>query len=173
MSLTIRSETPADRQQIFGLLANAFRVPSDPSAEPVEVGLTRELLAGADYVPDLSVVATVDDVVVGYVITTRARIGTVPSLGLGPIGVLPASQGHGVGSALMVESLRRAEALGEKSVALLGDPGFYHRFGFQPATGLGVAAPDPAWGDYFMVRAIGGVTIPVGEFVYADPFSRL
>lgn len=173
MSLSLRSETPADRQKILDLLTAAFRLPSGPPAEPVEVGLTRELLASAEYVPDLSVVALVDDAVVGYVITTRGWIGSVPSLGLGPIGVLPEFQGHGVGSALMVESLRRAETLGERSIALLGDPGFYRRFGFSPAAGLGVAAPDPTWGDYFMVRAIGGGALPAGEFVYADPFSRL
>ena len=160
MSPILRAETPADRERIFDLLAAAFCLPSDPSVEPIEVGLTRELLACPAYLPELSVVAEENGVVLGYAITTRAQIGPAASLGLGPIGVLPEAQGKGVGSALVLESVRRAEILGEASVALLGDPSFYSRFGFRPAAEMRVVAPEPAWGEHFMILAIGGAKIP-------------
>ena len=37
-----------------------------------------------------------------------------------------------------------ADAAGEPLIALRGDPRFYIRFGFVPASELGVDAPDPA-----------------------------
>jgi putative acetyltransferase len=60
-------------------------------------------------------------------------------------------------------------------VALLGEPAYYGRFGFRPATDHGIAAPDPAWGRYFQIRTLaalppGGLT---GTYRYAEPFSRL
>lgn len=73
----------------------------------------------------------------------------------------------------MGEALTRAESLGESVVALLGEPAYYRRFGFVPAQELGIDSPDPAWGDYFQARALGGGSHPVGRFVYAEPFSRV
>jgi putative acetyltransferase len=69
--------------------------------------------------------------------------------GLGPLGVGPAWQRQGIGSALMHAVLAAAEALDESGVGLLGDPMFYRRFGFVAAAEHGVAAPDPEWGGAF------------------------
>ena len=69
--------------------------------------------------------------------------------------------------------LGAADALGEPLVALLGDPAYYRRFGFRPASTVGVEAPDPAWGEKFQVRTLTayepGLT---GTFEYAEPFGR-
>ena len=62
-------------------------------------------------------------------------------LGLGPLGVTPRQQRHGVGSALMKETIARANAAGERGIALLGSPEYYPRFGFVPAASLGVMPP--------------------------------
>ncbi|MBJ18772.1 MAG: GNAT family N-acetyltransferase [bacterium] len=51
------------------------------------------------------------------------------------MGVDPSRQRSGVGSALIRESLRRCPEIGWQAVFLLGDPGYYARFGF------GLAAP--------------------------------
>ncbi|MFK7898909.1 MAG: GNAT family N-acetyltransferase [Myxococcota bacterium] len=58
--------------------------------------------------------------------------------GLAPIGVFPAQQGKGVGSALMDEAIRRAQAMGWSAIFLLGDPAYYARFGFVLAAPLGL-----------------------------------
>ena len=84
----------------------------------------------------------------------------------------PARQRGGVGSALMHSLLGAAEATGETVVALLGDPGYYRRFGFVPAAELGIAAPDPGWGGYFQARRLGGPPL-TGRFRYAPPFDEL
>jgi putative acetyltransferase len=65
-----------------------------------------------------------------------------------------------------------AEAAGERAAILLGDPAYYCRFDFRPATELGITAPDPAWGAYFQARHLTGPPAR-GAFSYAAPFDRL
>ena len=45
--------------------------------------------------------------------------------------VLPERQRKGIGSALIAEGLSNLKALGGRGCALVGDPGFYGRFGFE------------------------------------------
>ena len=78
-----------------------------------------------------------------------------------------------MGAALVRELLRRATEGGERVVVLLGDPGYYARFGFVPASHFGIAA-DPAWGAYFQACALGDeADVPSGTYTYAEPFARL
>jgi putative acetyltransferase len=93
-------------------------------------------------------------------------------VGLGPIGVLPAAQGRGVGTALMYALLGAAQAGGETLVGLLGEPAYYGRFGVVAATDVGITPPDPGWGRYFQVLVAGGRS-STGPFRYAAPFDDL
>ncbi|GAB3535442.1 N-acetyltransferase [Arthrobacter tecti] len=170
--MIIRAETLADRPTALSVIEAAFGSPG--KARPIEAALLEQLWECPAYLPELSLVAEDDDgVVCGYVITTRARIGEVPSLGLGPIGVLPSHQGRGVGRLLVEGSIVRAAGLGEASLVLLGSPSFYGRFGFVRADVRGVLPPEPAWGEHFMILALGESPLPTGPFRYAEPFDRL
>jgi predicted N-acetyltransferase YhbS len=62
-------------------------------------------------------------------------------LALAPVGVLPVHQGTGAGSALNREGLERAALTEFPLVVVLGHAGYYPRFGFGPASALGVIAP--------------------------------
>lgn len=174
--LVLRSEQPADRPALLALTAAAFAVSPvtglPVEGEPEEVGLLARLFECADYLPEFSIVAELDGEIVGHVISTRGRVAELELLGLGPIGVVPRLQRHGIGSALMKESIARANQAGERGIALLGSPDYYSRFGFVPSTSLGVEAPDPAWGAYFQLLPLavwpGGVN---GTFRYAGPFA--
>ena len=132
----------------------------------------RALFGCEQYLPEFSIVAELGGEVVGHVISTRGWVGELELLGLGPIGVVPRLQRHGIGSALMKEMIARANAAGERGIALLGDPEYYSRFGFVPSTSLGVEAPDPGWGVHFQLLPLavwpGGVS---GTFRYAKPFG--
>lgn len=141
---------------------------------PVEVTLLDRLRADVGWLPRFSLVAQRPDdpAVIGHVVCTRGRVGDRPALGLGPLAVAPAEQYRGVGSALMHAALGAAEASGESLVAVLGEPAYYGRFGFRPASEHGVTAPDPAWGEYFQVRSFRPAA-PVGRFAYAAPFAEL
>ena len=119
-------------------------------------------------------VAVDDERIVGHVVCTRGWVGTTAALGLGPISVLPSDQRRGIGEGMMHAVIGAADAAGEPLIALLGDPRFYGRFGFIPASRLGIGAPRPEWGAYFQVRPLTDWRPSVtGTFAYAAPFARL
>lgn len=165
--LVVRRERADDVDAIREVHRAAFG-----AADAVEAGLVDALRAAPGWLPHLSLVAVRGGVVVGHVVATRARVGDVAALGVGPIGVLPALHGRGVGTALMYALLGAAQARDETVVGLLGEPGYYGRFGFVSAAQHGVVPPDPAWGGYFQVLALTGRP-PAGGFRFAAPFDDL
>jgi putative acetyltransferase len=123
-------------------------------------------------VPALSLVAVRNGELVGHVVCSRATVGDHAAVGLGPIGVLPAHQRQGVGAALMHAVLAAADALELPLVGLLGSTEYYPRFGFVPATQLGIEPPDPTWGEHFQVRTLTAYRAGiVGRFRYAPAFA--
>ena len=74
----------------------------------------------------------------------------------------------------MNETISRANAAGESGIALLGSTEYYPRFGFVPATSLGVRPPEEVWADNFQLLPLavwpGGVH---GTFRYAGPLARM
>lgn len=142
--------------------------------DTVEAQLVDDLRVDGDIIAPLSIVAVVDGDVVGHVICSRASITNRPSIGLGPLGVMPGSQRRGIGQALMHAVLAAADALDAQAVALLGDPGYYSRFGFVAGATLGVLPPVPEWAGYFQVRALTAWDDSLrGTFRYAPAFDRL
>jgi putative acetyltransferase len=169
----VRRERPADHDAVRALHRAAFgRGPDD--GDVVEARLLDELREDSGFLPHLSLVAEDGDGLVGHVIATRGWLepsGT-PVLGLGPLSVVPAAQGRGVGTALVHALLAVAEACEERLVALLGAPAYYARFDFVRATALGIEPPDPAWGEHFQARQLTGPRV-TGRFRYAEPFDRV
>lgn len=148
--------------------------PIEPDGAPGEATLVGWLREDPGWIPELSLVAEADGEIVGHAVATRGTIAGRPALGLGPVSVSPARQRDGVGSALMHAILSAADAMGEPVVVLLGSPAYYGRFGFVPASTLGIDSPDPAWGDYFQARPLAAYDQAVrGAFAYAAPFDRL
>jgi putative acetyltransferase len=168
--MLIRRETATDETAVAAVTEAAFRTPeNDP---PVEVGLLAALRTDAGWLPRLSLVAVIDEVVIGHVVCSRGSLGGLPALGLGPLSVLPLHQRKGVGSALMHAVLAAADALDESVVVLLGDPAYYSRFGFRLADELGITPDDPAWVPYFQARTLTTYHPPLrGAFTYATPFQ--
>jgi putative acetyltransferase len=166
--MLIRRETGDAGAAIDDVHASAFG-----GRDAVEVALARAVRASPSWIPALSLGA-VDGGVVGHVVCTRGYAGETAAVGLGPIGVVADRQGVGVGTALMHAVIAAADALDEPFVAVLGEPAYYGRFGFVPASTLGITAPDPEWVNYFQVRTLTtyrpGTT---GTFGYAEPFNAL
>jgi putative acetyltransferase len=158
---------------IAAVHAAAFARPENPGAIPPEAGLVDELRASQAWIPALSVVALVDDDIVGHVVCSRATIAnSYAVLGLGPLGVRPGSQNRGVGTALVHAVVAAADALDEPLIMLLGNPRYYGRFGFQRAADHGIEAPDPNYGDDFQVRFLTTATGAArGDFRYAPAFD--
>jgi predicted N-acetyltransferase YhbS len=176
--MLIRREERADHDAVHRVHLAAFPT-------PLESDLLDALRADPGWLPRLSLLAEIDNVVVGHVVATRAWLETTPpesapldsapwesapALGIGPLGVLPERQRDGVGSALMHAVIAAAEALDETLLGLLGEPAYYRRFGFQAAGELGVLSPDPTWAGYFQARRLLG-RAPTGTFRYAAAFN--
>ncbi len=181
--MLIRRERSRTSSAIRAVTADAFSAvehsapPVEPDGAPGEATLVGWLREDSGWIPELSLVAETglpDPQVVGHVVATRGRVGDRPALGLGPLSVRRDHQQRGVGSALVHALLGAADALGEPVVVLLGEPMLYARFGFVPASALGIEAPEPAWGDYFQARALSTWRPEyAGRFTYAAPFGRL
>ena len=135
----IRESLPGDRAAIESLYPAAF---PDEDLLPLLRALLQEP-AGV-----LSLVATVDAAIAGHVLFTNCGIaGTTEALALlGPLAVATARQRQGVGSALVRTGLQRLEDAGVAQVCVLGDPGYYGRFGFAPEEA--VAPPCPLPGEW-------------------------
>lgn len=173
-SWSIRPELPVDLDQIHELHREAFR-------RSAEAELVDAIRAGADFLPELSLVAvSPDGSVLGHILVSR--VGFVPdpdgsarrdALALAPLAVLPPHAGRGIGSALTRAALAVADQRDEPLIAVLGAPAFYARFGFSPAADEGIHSPYEAAGDAFGVRSLGGRPIEPGTLVYPAMFEAV
>ena len=99
--------------------------------------------------------------------------GGIPRLGSGRCPCGQSWQRCGVGSALVHAVLGAADALGEPLVALLGDPGYYSRFGFRLSGEYAITPPRAEWQPHFQVRVLSGYQSGLrGMFSYPEPFDR-
>jgi putative acetyltransferase len=127
--MIIRNEKPSDLEAISNVTLAAFQTcPYSRQTEPFIITALRE--AGALTV---SLVAERDGAVVGHIAFSPVTIDGQPCgwYGLGPVSVLPAYQQQGIGQALIREGLSKLQALDARGCALVGDPNYYQRFGFQ------------------------------------------
>ena len=167
MTIRIRPAEPADATAIAGVHGSAF--PSDAEAR---------LVGALDRDGDalLSLVADRDGEIVGHVMfstmTVTAGEKSIPAAALAPVAVAPARQGAGIGSALIDHGLAALAERGIAYVFVLGEPGFYEQFGFDPLLGARFASPYA--GDYWMALALDGRAPPrAGQARHARAFDAL
>jgi putative acetyltransferase len=171
-AIVVRRERPADHAAVAALHAEVFAAP-DETGPPGEVALVEAIRDSGAYVFGLSLVAEVDDELVGHVLLSRATVDERhPALALAPLGVRASHRGHGIGTSLVNGALGAADALGHTMVGVLGHPGFYGRFGFTASTDLGIDPPEDWWGESFLVRPLTTASPKMqGRFRYAPAFA--
>ncbi len=163
--MLIRDENPSDAAAIGELIAAAFRdMPYSRQTEPFIIAALRR--AGA---LSVSLVAETDGQLVGQAAFSPVEIDGSPShwYGLGPIAVAPGRQRAGIGSALIEEGLGRLHRLGAGGCMLVGDPAYYHRFGFRSEPRLTLEGVPP---EAFMVLPLGK-TVPAGRVAFHPAFA--
>jgi putative acetyltransferase len=141
--MVIRPERLADIPAIRAVNREAFETPT-------EAQLVDALREQAQ--PIVSLVAEDVDTIVGHILFSPAALLAHPELrimGLAPMAVVPARQRQGIGSALVREGLDRCREMGIAVVIVVGHAGYYPKFGFTPASRLGVTCeyevPDNAF----------------------------
>lgn len=86
--------------------------------------------------------------------------------------VLPSAQRTGAGSAATRAALDAARAMGEYLVVVLGHAEYYPRFGFIPASRLGIRAPFEVPDEAMMAMALDDTRpVPVGTIQYPAAFG--
>ncbi len=163
--MMIRSERTGDAVAIEAVTVVAFKdAPHTAHTEQFIVRALRE--AGA---LSVSLVAEDAGVIVGHVALSPVVFsgGEPDWYGLGPISVAPAVQGRGIGTQLMQAALGALHDIGAAGCVVLGDPGYYGRFGFVADPALVLPDVPPA---YFQALPLNG-TVPVGTISYHPAFA--
>lgn len=148
--MIIRSETEADHDAIRKVNDEAF-------GETIEGRLVDAIRASDRFVPELSLVAASGSQTLGHVISSYVDVepGRRRVLQVGPLAVVPSHRRRGIGSALMEETIRLADARGEPLLLIEGNPRYYERFGFTRADAVGIEPPPEARGpQFFMIRPL-------------------
>jgi putative acetyltransferase len=134
VEIEIRSAKPDEIESVRGVHREAF---AGREEEPHLVAL----LHAAGKAP-VSLIAVLSGRIVGHVMFSPMRVDPaerhVEIVGLAPVGVLPEHQGRGIGSHLIREGLPTCREAGYDAVVVLGEPGYYRRFGFERASDRGV-----------------------------------
>jgi putative acetyltransferase len=163
--MLIHNERPMDAPAIHALTKAAFQ--GAPYSDGTEQRVVDALRAANALT--LSLVAILDDVVVGHIAFSPVAIDGRAGrwFGLGPVSVQPGRQRAGIGSALIREGLDRLRAMGADGCVLLGDPAYYSRFGFASDPRLRYRDAPAA---YFQ-RLTFGSEAPVGAVEFHPAFD--
>jgi putative acetyltransferase len=163
---TTRPETADDVSAIREVNLAAF-----PTAE--EADLVEALRASDAWIEGLSIVTEdPDGAVVGHALLTRCHVDGTPALALAPCAVHPHLQRRGAGSAAIRAALEAARAMGENLVLVLGHAEYYPRFGFTPASAVGIRASFDVPDEAMMALALDpDAETPRGTIAYPAPFD--
>jgi putative acetyltransferase len=171
--MDVRTEATSDWSAVRAVHLAAFSHHGEVVADLVDD--LREAVTRGE---GLSLVAEERDQVVGHAMFSPSLLDAPKRLVhvqvLSPIGVLPASQKQGFGTALIRRGLELLAERGVPLVFLEGDPGYYSRFGFEPAADHGFRKPSLRIPDAgFQVFRLPVYELwMTGTLVYSEPFWR-
>lgn len=161
--MSIRAATPKDREAIRQVEEHAF-------GQKTEAGLVDALVESGDAV--LELVAQEEGQVVGHILFSRIHVDQggkqFPAVALAPLAVEPSFHGTGIGGALIQEAHVRLKKSGERLAIVLGEPGYYGRFGY--AHGRAADFESDYQCDALQALAWGDAP-ESGKLVYGSAFS--
>jgi putative acetyltransferase len=172
--IVVRQEQHSDRAAVLKVHELAF-------GRLDEGKLVERIWDSDTYIPELGLVATVDNRVVGHVLFSKITIDNGECdgrtvLALAPLAVHPDYQKKGVGSALSRQGIEKARELGWNGIIVLGQATYYPRFGFEPASEFGIESPFPLRDPgAFMAMELqpDGLTNCSGTAIYPKFFSDI
>ena len=168
--LEIRKEKENDYSQVYNVIKTAFELAEQSDGN--EQDLVNALRKSNAFIPELSLVAVVDEKVVGYILFTKVKIGNYEELALAPLAVLPQYQKKGIGSKLVEEGHKIAKELGYHYSIVLGSETYYSKSGYSPAINYGIKAPFEVPNENFMVIKLNNTDNEIiGIVEYAKEFG--
>jgi putative acetyltransferase len=147
--VAVHPEQPGDTAAIYAVHAASF--PTDLEARLVD------LLRAAGRL-SVSLVAQVGAEVVGHiafspVMATSAGAGA----GLAPLAVSKPHRRQGIAAELVRAGLKACRAAGFGWAVVIGEPVYYSRFGFQPASAFGLSDEYGAGPAFQVIELVPGV----------------
>ncbi len=144
MNILFRQENKDDYAAVFNLIQRAFE--KEEMSDHSEQYLVERLRNSEAFIPELSIVAEINQNIAGHILLTRIKVinnknEEFDSLALAPVSVLPEYQGKGIGGKLIETAHKKAKELGFGSVILLGHENYYPRFGYEIAQKYGIKLP--------------------------------
>jgi len=170
--MLVRPERREDYAAIAAVIRDAF-------GKVDEALLVERLRNEADYDQDLALVAVEGNEVFGHVFFSTVHVEQgderTTALALAPLAVRPDIQRRGVGSALVRRGLDGCVQQGHGVVIVLGEPTFYARFGFGPASRVGIQPPFAVPAAAFQVLEVrpGALGKVRGTVRYSKAFEAL
>jgi predicted N-acetyltransferase YhbS len=156
MNIAIRPEHKDDYDSIKRINDEAF-------GQENEGLLVSALRKTSKYIPNLSLVAEMNNNIIGHILfyplTIITKTGEKDVLSLAPISVLPKYQKKGVGYKLVKRGLDDCKKTNYDVVIVVGHPNDYPRFGFKPASKWKIQLPIDAPDEAFMAIELKEKTI--------------
>ena len=168
--LEIRQENKNDYVEVYNVVKKAFETAEHSDGN--EQDLVEALRKSTSFIPELSLVAVMDNKIVGYILFTKIKIGKNEELALAPLAVLPEYQGQGIGKGLIKRGHQIAKELGYHYSVVLGSEKYYPKFGYVPAIGYGIKAPFEVADENFMAIELNSTDEKIeGTVKYAEEFG--
>ena len=168
--IQIRRENQEDYQQIRELVREAFALEEHSDGD--EHNLIERIRHSPDYIPALSLVAVSGNIVLGHIMFSRVSVGQSEAIALAPLSVRTGWQGKGIGKLLVITAHEMARKMGYSCSVVLGNPGYYSKFGYEKASDYGIFPPFDVPDEYYMVCNLDkNRDIPKGYVRYSDAFG--
>ncbi len=170
MDIRLRYENRRDYKDIIRINDLAF-------GQKNEGILIEHLRKNRDFLPELSIIAEKDGIIIGHIlffpVQIKSKDNSYKSVSLAPMAVLPEYQNQGIGSKLVRYGLEKCRERGYQSVIVLGHPEYYPRFGFEKASKWDIRPPFEAPDEAFMALELieGGLKGTSGVVEYPDEYS--
>lgn len=167
----VRAEVPEDIRAIDVVNLSAFQ-------GEAEARLVSAVRASADFVPDLSLVAELNGRIVGHLLLSKVKLQTASEsrtvLALGPMSVVPSQSHRGIGSVLIQSGVARARDMRYQAIVVAGQPEYYERFDFKPATTWNLTSNLRIPADALTaMELVSGALAGGGQVLYPAAFAEI
>lgn len=167
--ITIRNENEADYKRVEEMMRASFWNLHTPGCD--EHYLIHVMRSHKDFLPELSLVIEVNQLLIGSIHYTKAKLISESGqekdiLTFGPFCILPEYQRKGYGKKLMEESFDRAIQLGYDVIVIFGNPSNYVARGFKCCKRFQVGLTNDVYPSAMLVKELVPNALEDRKWIY-------